>query len=85
MGRDLTLYPDRATKQDLKSYLEDLGFQKCKHLWDWPAETLNYCWFDAVDFRSIDGVSADIYPVSDAEPRYENNIRLDFSNLRLCK
>ena len=64
MGRDLTLYPNKASKRDLKIYLEGLGFQKCKHLWDWPAGTLNYSWFDEEDFRSIDGVSADIYPVS---------------------
>ena len=67
MGRDLTLYPDKATKQELKLYLEALGFQKCRHLWDWPAGTLNYSWFDAKDFRSIDGVSADIYPVRSEE------------------
>ena len=42
MGRDLTLYPDKASKRDLKVYLEGLGFQKCKHLWNWPAGTLNY-------------------------------------------
>lgn len=73
MGRDLTLYPDKATKQDLKIYLEDLGFRKCKHFWDWPAGTLNYSWFDEEDFKSIDGVSADIYPVSDEESQITGN------------
>ena len=64
MGRDLTLYPRKASRSDLKGYLEALGFRKCKHFWDWPQGTLNYSWFDERDFRSIDGVSADVYPVS---------------------
>lgn len=67
MGRDITLYPKKATRDDLKYYLERLGFEKCLHLWDWPKGTLNYNWFDHEDFKSIDGVSADIYPVSKDE------------------
>ena len=67
MGRDLILYPRRATRSELKAYLEALGFRKCKHFWDWPQGTLNYSWFDERDFRSIDGVSADVYPVSSDE------------------
>jgi hypothetical protein len=73
MGRDLTLYPGRASRLELKSYLEGLGFTRCKHLWDWPAGTLNYSWFDERDFRSIDGVSADIYPVSGQEAEISRN------------
>ncbi len=65
MGRDLTLYPERATKSDLKELLENLNFHKCNHLWDWPEETLNYAWFETEDFKSFDGVSADIYPLKD--------------------
>jgi hypothetical protein len=67
MGRDVTLYPRKASRSELKEYLEALGFQKCKHLWDWPRGTLNYSWFDEREFRSIDGVSADVYPVSNEE------------------
>ncbi|MBK1706560.1 hypothetical protein [Halochromatium glycolicum] len=67
MGRDLTLYPKEATREQLKEYVEGLGFSKCQHFWDWPAGTLNYSWFDDADFKSIDGVSADIYPVSGDE------------------
>ena len=73
MGRDLTLYPDRASKRDLKVYLEGLRFRKCKHLWNWPAGTLNYSWFDEEDFRSIDGVSADVYPVAGYELQVTGN------------
>jgi len=67
MGRDVTLYPKKATRDDLKKYLEALGFEKCGHFWNWPQGTLNYLWFDYEDFKSIDGVSADIYPVSGDE------------------
>lgn len=67
MGRDLTLYPRKASIVELKEYIESLGFQKCKHFWDWPQGTLNYSWFDERDFRSIAGVSADIFPVSGEE------------------
>jgi hypothetical protein len=73
MGRDLTLYPSAATKNDLKVFLESLGFSRCKHLWDWPKGTLNYSWFDYEDHKSIDGVSADIYPVTEKENKYTNN------------
>ncbi|MEO6561849.1 MAG: hypothetical protein ABIN99_02220 [Nitrosospira sp.] len=67
MGRDITLYPQKASRLELKQYLEDLGFVRCKHFWDWPRGTLNYSWFDTRDFRSIDGASADVYPVSGEE------------------
>lgn len=65
MGRDLTLYPKTASRDSLKAYLEGLGFTRCDHLWDWPAGTLNYLWFDHQEYRSIDGVSADIYPTAE--------------------
>lgn len=64
MGRDLTLYPKSASRDSLKAYVESLGFSRCSHLWDWPPGTLNYAWFDHRDYRSIDGVSADIYPTT---------------------
>ncbi|QUN05491.1 hypothetical protein KDN34_15055 [Shewanella yunxiaonensis] len=73
MGRDVTLYPKKATKNDLKNYLENLGFEKCGHFWDWPKGTLNYSWFDYEDFKSIDGVSADIYPVREDELKITGN------------
>lgn len=67
MGRDVTLYPKKATRKDLCDYLENLGFEKCRHFWDWPKGTRNYSWFNHEDFKSIDGVSADIYPASEVE------------------
>ena len=73
MGKDLTLYPKKATRQELKLYLEDLGFQRCGHFWNWPAGTLNYSWFNHEDFKSIDGVSADIFPVSDERLKISGN------------
>ena len=73
MGRDVTLYPEKATKKDLRQYLESLGFVKCNHFWDWPEGTLNYSWFDDKDYKSITGVSADIYPVDDNEKNFTEN------------
>lgn len=73
MGRDFTLYPNKASRKELSDHLESLGFTRCNHFWDWPKGTLNYSWFDHQDFKSIDGVSADIYPVSDEEQRITKN------------
>ena len=73
MGRDVTLYPKNASREDLKKYLEGLGFVKCGHFWDWPKGTLNYSWFDYEDFKSIDGVSADIYPLSGVDLNITGN------------
>lgn len=73
MGRDVTLYPKKATRRDLSEYLENLDFKKCSHIWDWPKGTLNYAWFDHQDFKSIDGVSADIYPISEEERNITGN------------
>jgi RiboL-PSP-HEPN len=73
MGRDVTLYPKKASRMELSDYLESLGFTKCGHFWDWPKGTLNYSWFDRQDFKSIDGVSADIYPVSAEEQNITKN------------
>ena len=73
MGRDLTLYPQKATKTELKKYIESLGFSRCKHLWDWPKGSLNYFWFDENDFNSIDGVFVDIFPVTQSENIYTKN------------
>lgn len=73
MGRDVTLYPKNATRKELSDYLESLGFERCSHFWDWPKGTLNYSWFDHQDFKSIDGVSADIYPISAEERRITDN------------
>lgn len=73
MGRDLTLYPKKASKQDLRDHLVGMGFVKCDHWWDWPKGTLNFSWFDEEDFNSIDGVSADVYPVSGEELEVTGN------------
>jgi hypothetical protein len=73
MGRDVTLYPKKATRDDLKNYLEGLGFEKCEHFWNWPKGTLNYTWFEYKDYRSIDGVSADVYPVYGEESSVTGN------------
>lgn len=82
MGRDVTLYPKKASRKELGEYLENLGFVRCGHFWDWPKGTLNYSWFDSQDFKSIDGVSADIYPISTEEEKItENGWALHVRNL----
>lgn len=73
MGRDVTLYPKKASRKELSEYLEYLGFERCGHFWDWPKGTLNYSWFEHQDFKSIDGVSADIYPISPDERKITGN------------
>ncbi len=73
MGRDVTLYPHKASRKELKDYLENLGFKKCDHFWHWPKGTLNYYWFDYNDFKSTDGISADIYKIRDEEKKYTDN------------
>jgi hypothetical protein len=75
MGRDVTLYPKKASRKELRDHLEGLGFVRCGHFWNWPAGTLNYSWFNDEDFKSIDGVSADIYPVSEDKRHLTNNER----------
>lgn len=82
MGRDITLYPKKATRDDLRKYIEGLGFVKCEHLWYWPKGTLNYSWYEYEDYKSIDGVSADIFPVSDERLNITgNNWALHVRNL----
>lgn len=81
MGRDITLYPKKASRKELSDHLERLGFTRCSHYWDWPKGTLNYSWFDHQDFKSIDGVSADIYPVSEEENITENEWAIHVRNL----
>ncbi len=67
MGRCTIFHSENATRKNLSDYLRDLGFEKCEHFWDWPKGTLNYYWFNHEDFKSIDGVSADIYPITENE------------------
>lgn len=84
MGRDLTLYPEHASKEQLCSYLLSLGFKRCQHLWDWPKGTVNYSWFERKDFKSIDGVSADVYPLSDTTESLKVKWALHVRNLQVA-
>lgn len=78
MGRDLTIYPDRARKTELKKHIESLGFSKSKHLWEWPKGTIHYFWYELEDYKSIDGVQVDLYPVTESE-KNENNVKSDWA------
>ena len=68
MSVEVTLYPAQATKDDLCRLLRSRGYTKCGHLWSWPAGSRNFHWFDEVDFKSIDGVEATVYPPDEDEP-----------------
>lgn len=67
MSVESTLHPARATKKELKTFLEGRGYTPTKHLWKWPRGSLHYSWFNPVDNLSFDGVEATIFrPSSDA-------------------
>ncbi len=73
MWRDLYLYPNKASRKQLKEYVESIWFTPCEHLWNWPKGTLNYSWFDRLDFKSTDWVSVDIFPVRENEREFTQN------------
>src|ERR1043166_6446681 len=67
MSTEVTLYSASATKELLRRHLILLGYQPSDHLWHWPKGSLHFQWFEAEDFKSIDGVEATIYPLSEDE------------------
>ena len=73
MAREIILYPKKASKNELKEFVEKRGYKKTEHLWNWPKGTLNFFWFDDDDYKSIAGVELDIYPVDNTENKYTNN------------
>lgn len=73
MAREIILYPEKATKAELKGFVEKRGYKKAKHFWDWLEGTLNYFWFNDKDYKSISGVELDIYPVDNTENKYTEN------------
>ena len=70
MSVEITLYPERATKDDLCRLVRARGYTKCTHLWDWPAGSSNFHWFEETDFKSIDGVEATVFPPREGKPDY---------------
>lgn len=65
MSIEVVLHPMNATRDQLRRFLEQRGYQTTAHLWDWPKGSLNYHWFDETDYRSFTGVEATIYPPTD--------------------
>lgn len=63
MGYDLTLYPKRATRKELKNFIEELGFKPFKDILSLSKSRLNYYWFEQKDFLSITGVDVYIDPI----------------------
>ena len=62
MGIDITLYPEKASRKELRNYILSLNFEKARAILDWPTGTLTYSWFEYDDFKSITGISVNIYP-----------------------
>lgn len=67
MSIEITLHPKSVSREELRSFLEGLGFTPTEHLWDWPKGSLNFHWFEERDFLSFDGVEATIFPPSKEE------------------
>lgn len=67
MSIEITLYPDRVTRESLRSLLRSRGYTTCKHLWTWPKRSAHFEWFEGADFKSIDGVEATVYPPAQGE------------------
>jgi hypothetical protein len=69
MSVEIILYPQLASKTQLRKLLVQHGFEKCQHLWDWPKGSLHFQWFDEEDFKSTTGVEATICPPTEEEQR----------------
>lgn len=69
MSIEITLHPKHATRNELRKLLEELGYKPCEHLWKWPKGALSYHWFDAKEYRSFDGVEANISKPDKAETK----------------
>jgi hypothetical protein len=61
---EITLYPPKATREELVGMLKSRGYKPSSHLWDWPTGTVNLHWFESSDFTSFDGVEASVFPPS---------------------
>lgn len=64
----MTLYPAQASKNDLCRLLRSRSYEKCRHFGQWPEGSRHFYWFEEVDFKSIVGVEATVYPPTDDEP-----------------
>jgi len=71
MSVEIILHPAKASKEDLRSLLEELGYKPCQHLGQWAKGSLNFHWFEFEGFKSYDGVEANI-----AKPSKEQQERL---------
>ena len=69
MSIEIIIFPPKATRDVLRKHLLSLGFSKCEHLWDWPAGSLHFAWFEQRDFQSAEGVEATVFRPTDEERR----------------
>ncbi|WP_373649639.1 hypothetical protein [Schlesneria sp. DSM 10557] len=61
MSIEIVLTPENASRAELVAHLFELGYQTCRHLWDWPAGSQNFHWFQEAEHLSFDGVEATVY------------------------
>lgn len=67
MSIEVTLYPPKATRQELVKLLKARGFRSTTHLWNWPKGAVHFHWFETADFTSFDGVEASVFAASDQD------------------
>ncbi|MCY3783078.1 MAG: hypothetical protein OXG79_04760 [Chloroflexi bacterium] len=67
MSIEIVLYPPSVTRSSLCDHLRTSNFQPTKHLWNWPAGSKHFHWFEPVDYTSFDGVEATVYLTSEKE------------------
>ena len=66
MSIEITFHPETSNKPGLKALLVELGFEPCKHLWNWSEGSLHYHWFCDLEYQSYDGVEATIFSPTEA-------------------
>jgi|GEM_PF-564352 len=63
MSIEIDFYPLKASKTDLKNFIESQGFYKTRYFLNpFPQGTLYYAWYEEKDYKSKDGVEAVIIP-----------------------
>jgi len=61
-------YPSKASKESLRDFLTSQGFSKCRYfLSPFPKGSLYYSWFNSEEYKSLDGMEAVIFPLSEVE------------------
>jgi hypothetical protein len=66
MSTEIWQVPSAATKKQLTTLLEELGFEARKNVfWPGPKGTASLFWSEPQDFKSTSGVDASVFPLND--------------------